>query len=228
MEQKKNPNADLEKWRSIFFLSGILISLMAVLIAFNVSSTENIVDDLPAYSSIRFEEEQAPQTIQPYQPPAQASPPPQVFDNFDILKDNTKITDEFVSENQENQNDIAENIANLFQQFGENDEEQIYVQVDKMPQFPGGELGLRKFIATQVKYPKIASDKKIEGIVYIKFCVTSTGLVDKVSIMQGVDPMLDQEALRVVMSLPRWIPGERLGKKVNVWYNLPINFHLNR
>jgi len=103
----------------------------------------------------------------------------------------------------------------------------IFMIAEIMPQFPGGEFALRRYIAENIKYPLIARTKKIEGKVYIKFCVTSIGTIDKVTVARGVDQVLDEEAIRVVQALPRWTPGEQRGRKVNVWYTVPIDFRLN-
>ena len=98
---------------------------------------------------------------------------------------------------------------------------------EKMPEFPGGELGLRKYIAQNVKYPQEARMKGTEGKVFVRFVVTKTGIVDHVTLARGVDSILDNEAIRIVSTLPQWKPAETAdGEKVNVWYTVPINFAL--
>lgn len=101
-----------------------------------------------------------------------------------------------------------------------------YKIVDKMPLYPGGDLELRKFIATNIKYPKEAREAGISGKVFVKFVVTKEGKVDNVSIARGVHASLDNESVRVVKLLSDWKPGEQDSKKVNVWYTVPINFQL--
>ena len=103
---------------------------------------------------------------------------------------------------------------------------EVFFIVEEMPEFPGGDESLRKFIAENVKYPNIARENDIKGKVYVRFCVTYKGAVDQVTIARGVDPLLDEEAIRVVKSLPPWKPGKQRGKAVNVWYTVPINFQL--
>jgi len=103
---------------------------------------------------------------------------------------------------------------------------EVFFIVEEMPEFPGGDEALRKYIAENVKYPNIARENDIKGKVYVRFCVTYKGHVDQVSIARGVDPALDEEAIRVVKSLPPWKPGKQRGKAVNVWYTVPINFQL--
>ncbi|MDE5423302.1 M56 family metallopeptidase [Ancylomarina sp. DW003] len=104
--------------------------------------------------------------------------------------------------------------------------EQIFKIVEDMPEYPGGEYALQRFIAENIKYPEIAQKNNIEGKVYIGFVVNKDGVVVKTKVMRGVDPSLDAEALRVVSSLPNWKPGKQDGKAVSVSYTVPINFAL--
>lgn len=109
----------------------------------------------------------------------------------------------------------------------EKKKEEVFFVVEEMPQFPGGELELQKFIANNVKYPASARENGIKGKVYIRFAVTSTGKVDQVQVARPVDPLLDAEAIRVVKLLPDWTPGKQQGVAVSVWYTVPINFQLS-
>ena len=95
-----------------------------------------------------------------------------------------------------------------------------------MPEFPGGEEALRKYIAQSVKYPVIAQENGIQGRVYVSFVVNTKGKVTDVKIARGVDPNLDKEAIRVVNAMPAWKPGKQRGKAVKVSYTVPINFVL--
>lgn len=105
-------------------------------------------------------------------------------------------------------------------------DEKIYTHIDKMPQFPGGEAELMRWIAYHIKYPKKAYENKIQGKVILEFIVTSEGSIDQINVIKKVDPELDNEAIRVIKSLPKFIPGEIDGEPVNVWYTIPINFKL--
>jgi TonB family protein len=106
------------------------------------------------------------------------------------------------------------------------DGEPIFFVVEEMPEFPGGEMELRTFIANNIEYPEIAMKNKIQGKVYVTFVVGKDGLVKDAKIARGVDPSLDGEALRVVNNLPKWKPGKQRGEAVNVSYTIPINFAL--
>ncbi len=225
MELKKNPKADLERWKSTLFMLGLVISLGVVLAAFSVTQKKSAVDELQRLDDVDFEDEDIPVTRQEQPPEVKPPPPQQTIEVLTIVDDNTEIDDEFEMDDVEADDDTQVEIVDL----GDDEEEEepeIFFIVETMPEFPGGELGLRKYIATHVKYPNIARENGIEGKVYVRFCVTSKGTVEKVSIARGVDPILDKEALRVVKALPKWKPGEQRGKKVNVWYTVPINFQL--
>ena len=105
-------------------------------------------------------------------------------------------------------------------------EDEPFVVVEEMPLFPGGDTELLKYVATNVKYPEVARANGIHGRVIARFCVTKEGRVNRVSILRSVSPELDSEALRVVSSLPAFIPGRQGGKAVDVWYMVPIEFGL--
>ncbi len=105
-------------------------------------------------------------------------------------------------------------------------EAEPFIVVEEMPMFPGGEAALLQYIADNTQYPEVAKENNIQGRVIVRFCVTSRGGVDKVSILKGVDPELDKEAMRVVQTLPAFKPGKQGGKPVPVWYMVPITFTL--
>ncbi|MDD6889396.1 MAG: energy transducer TonB [Bacteroidales bacterium] len=106
------------------------------------------------------------------------------------------------------------------------DDSRVYTSVEQMPQFPGGEAELLKWISTHIKYPAPAMENNIQGKVVVQFVVTRDGSIGEVKISRGKDPDLDKEAMRVVRTLPKFIPGKINGQAVNVWYTLPINFKL--
>ncbi|HUX94301.1 MAG TPA: M56 family metallopeptidase [Bacteroidales bacterium] len=102
----------------------------------------------------------------------------------------------------------------------------VYVMVEKMPLYPGGDVELLKFIATNTKYPEAAKAEKIEGRVIVRLIVNNKGNAEEVTILRGVHPLLDDEAIRVVSMLSGFEPGMHDGKPVNVWYMVPITFVL--
>jgi TonB family protein len=101
-----------------------------------------------------------------------------------------------------------------------------FVAVEQMPMFPGGEPALLTYISSNTNYPESAKVGNIQGKVIIRFVVSAEGKVTKETVLKGVDPALDEEALRVVRTLPEFEPGRQGGKAVPVWYMVPINFTL--
>ena len=101
-----------------------------------------------------------------------------------------------------------------------------FVAVEEMPKFPGGNIALLKYIAEYTNYPEVAKENNIQGKVIVKFCVTSKGGISQISVIKGVSPELDAEAIKVVKILPKFKPGKQGGKPVNVWYTVPITFTL--
>ncbi len=96
---------------------------------------------------------------------------------------------------------------------------------EKMPQFPGGEVELLKFIQSKIQYPNVNYQyEAIYGKVLLRFVVTKSGDISKVEILRSLDSWADKEAIRVIKLLPKFIPGEQNGKKVNVWYTIPVTF----
>lgn len=105
-------------------------------------------------------------------------------------------------------------------------DDEPFVVVEKMPEFPGGDSALLQFISINTKYPEVAKIKGISGKVIVRFCVNKSGGVDRVDVIRGVDTELDKEAARVVSMLPTFKPGRQGGKDVSVWYMIPVEFKL--
>ena len=103
-----------------------------------------------------------------------------------------------------------------------------FVVVEVQPEFPGGNVAMMNFIAENIRYPKEAHEKGIQGRVITNFIVRKDGSIDSVQIVRGVDPLLDAEAIRVLESMPTWKPGKQRGQPISVRYTLPVIFRLNK
>ena len=103
----------------------------------------------------------------------------------------------------------------------------VYDVVEVMPQFPGGQIAMLKYIMENIKYPEQAMKEGIQGRVTVRFIVEKDGRVSNVRLLRSVQPALDKEAIRVVKSMPKWTPGKHNGKPVRVRFNLPVMFKLN-
>ncbi len=102
----------------------------------------------------------------------------------------------------------------------------IYRAVEQMPQFPGGEAALMKYIDSHINYPPEAAKNNVKGVVIVRFVVKKDGSIGEVKVVRSVDKDLDKEAIRVVKSMPKFTPGRQDGKAVNVWFTLPVTFTL--
>jgi len=104
--------------------------------------------------------------------------------------------------------------------------EEIFRSVEQMPQFPGGDAALMKFLQSHINYPPMAAENNVQGKVILQFVVEKDGKVGEVKVARSVDKDLDREAIRVVKTLPRFTPGRQNGQPVRVWYTLPVTFKL--
>jgi len=102
----------------------------------------------------------------------------------------------------------------------------IYKATEVQPQFPGGDAELINYLSENLKYPKDAVEQGIEGRVVVQFVVNKTGKISDVKVLLSVHPSCDKEAIRLMKSMPKWIPGKQAGEPVNVYYTIPIRFRL--
>ncbi|MDX9846288.1 MAG: TonB family protein [Tenuifilaceae bacterium] len=164
---------------------------------------------------------------------AGAPPPPKpaalksIRNNIVIVEDADidESLDLFAEEFKE---DVAVRIVAFANDDEEVNEEEIFVIVEEMPTFRGGDINkFRDYINENLKYPLAAAESGIQGRVILSFVIEPTGKVSNVKVLRGVDPLLDKEAIRVVESSPEWNPGRQRGKPVRVSFNIPVIFVLN-
>ena len=217
MQVKKNPKVDLEKKRSLYLQIGFVIALLLVYAAFEYKNYDKSSYNLGDLNLDDLEEEIIPITKQEQKPPPPPPPPPEIIE---IVEDEVEIEEELEIEDTESDEDEIIEIE-------EEDDDEFFMVVENMPEFPGGDLGLMKYIQKNVKYPPIAKEYNITGKVYVQFIVDKSGTVTNVKVVRGVDKNLDAEAVRVVKSLPKYKPGKQRGKPVRVMFTIPINFTLN-
>lgn len=105
-------------------------------------------------------------------------------------------------------------------------DEKIFDVVEQPPSFPGGQAALMSYLSKNVKYPEEALKDNVQGRVIVGFIVEKDGSVSNAKIIRGVDSALDKEAIRIVMSMPKWTPGRQNGRNVRTKYNVPVNFKL--
>lgn len=104
----------------------------------------------------------------------------------------------------------------------------IYTFVEQMPQFPGGDDAVEKYLNDELKYPTAAAQQGIQGRVIVQFAINRDGSISDAKIVRSIDEACDKEALRLVNNMPKWIPGKQNNKNVRVWYTLAVTFSLKR
>ncbi|MGL5637032.1 MAG: energy transducer TonB [Bacteroidales bacterium] len=228
MEIKKSPKADLESKKLIFVLLGYVFILAVIFVGFEWTNKDVKKANMEGVSDIFVEEELIPITEQLETPPP---PPPPVqevvVEEITIVDNETKVENVEIQSTEDDKNKKVEIVfAPPVVEEEDPTEHQIFTVVEKMPQFPGGESELLKFISKAVKYPVIAQENGIQGRVICSFTVNKDGKVVDPVVVRGVDPSLDKEAIRVINTMPAWTPGMQRGKAVRVKYTLPINFRL--
>ncbi len=215
---------------------GIIILATAVITPYlNAKALENRNKRAERQVEIKMENlDQPNETVAPPPPPPPppadvAAPqkyvPPVVVDSV-RPEDNVKLMTADQAQTEVKDQEVVE-VKETKAEVQEAEPEEVpFVVVEEMPQFPGGNDALLKFIGEHTTYPEIAKENNIQGRVIVRFCVTAKGGVSQVSILKGVDPELDKEAIRVVNTLPLFKPGKQGGKPVPVWYMVPITFAL--
>lgn len=228
MEAKKSPKADLENKKTLFIQIGLIIALVLCLLAFNWTTGQKNDSIFEGMTEQAIEEEQIPVTEEI--PPEQAPPPEvTVTDLFEIVQDDVVLTNEVSFDDDETTEDkVVEIYAPVsLQAEEETTEEEVFVIVEDMPKFKGGDINkFREWVQKRVRYPQIASENGIQGRVYITFVVETSGLVSNVTVTRSVDALLDEAAKEAVEASPKWEPGMQRGRPVRVRYSIPIIFQI--
>ncbi len=225
MQVKKSEKASLEKDKLVYVLMGLVFTLSLVFVALEWTEREVTKYEVQDTDFLIEEEIDIQQTSQETPPPP---PPPAVqeVEVLNVVEDNVET--ESIEVNTEDDKETEVVIAAPVEAPVEEEEEEVvFVIVESMPEFPGGQQALFKYLSENVKYPVIAQENGIQGRVICQFVVNKDGsIVDVEVVRSGGDPSLDKEAGRVIKSMPKWKPGKQRGKAVRVKYTVPVNFKL--
>jgi len=225
MHIKKSEKASLENDKLIYVLMGLVFVLSLVFVALEWTEKEVTKYEVTDTEFLFEEEVEIQQTSQETPPPP---PPPAVqeVEVLNVVEDNVET--ESIEVNTEDDKETEVVIAAPVEAPVEEEEEEVvFVVVEKMPEFPGGQQALFKYLSENVKYPVIAQENGIQGRVICQFVVNRDGsIVDVEVVRSGGDPSLDKEAVRVIKSMPKWKAGQQRGKPVRVKYTVPVNFKL--
>jgi protein TonB len=225
MQLKKSPKVSLEDKKLIYALMGGVLVLSICFVAFEWTEKEVTKYDVVDQDFLIEEEIDIQQTTQETPPP----PPPPAVQEVEILNvvdDDVKT--ESVEIKTEDDKDVEVVIAPPVEApVVEEVEEEIFVVVESMPEFPGGQQEMMKYIAENIKYPVIAQENGIQGRVICQFVIEKNGSVTDIQVVRSSgDASLDKEAERVIKTMPKWKPGKQRGKPVRVKYTIPVAFRL--
>ncbi len=224
MQTKKSPSANLEAGKGIFFKTGLVLTMVLVLMAFQYRAYDRITHDKSTKGISYTEEDEMPVTI-PKPPP----PPPPPANDFKVVPDDqvkeeveVKITNEAddktrVAVEPPPVPTIEEDVV---------DENKVFDFVEVRPEFPGGLPAFYEFLKDNLKYPRPAQENNIQGIVYVGFVVEKDGSISNVHLVRGIGGGCDEEAMRVIRKMPPWNPGLMGLRKVRVSFSLPVRFKL--
>ena len=226
MQIKKSDKASLEGDKLIYVLMGFVFVLSLCYVALEWTQKE-VKKYEQADQEFQFEEELDIQQTSQETPPPPPPAPIQELEVINVVDDDVQT--ERVEINTEDDKDVEIEIKASVEQVVEEEEteEEIFMVVETMPEFPGGQAELFKYLSENVKYPVIAQENGIQGRVICQFVVNKDGsIVDVEVVRSGGDASLDKEAVRVIKSMPKWKPGKQRGKAVRVKYTVPVNFKL--
>ncbi len=228
MEIKKTPKADLENRRTLFTEIGLVVALLVVWGAFSYSTKEKAVASLGEDTQVVEVEDMVPITEETPPPPPEAPKIPVLSDQIDIVEDDIKVDDNFMS--LEDDASLGVEIMDYVEEVKEEvvEEEAIPFQlVEEKPSFNGGDANeFSKWVNSKLEYPEIAKENGVQGRVTLQFTVNPDGSVSNVKVLRGVDSSLDKEAVRVVSMSPKWKPGKQRDRAVKVTYTFPVIFQL--
>ncbi len=225
MEIKKSDKANLENKKLTYLLMGFVFVLSACYVALEWTEQEVTKYEVADTDFLIEDEIEIQQTTQETPPPP---PPPAPVQEVQVLNvvENDVETETIEIQAEDTKEEVV--IAPPVEVVEEEEEEQtVFVVVETMPEFPGGQAELFKYLSQNVKYPVIAQENGIQGRVICQFVVNKDGsIVDVEVVRSGGDASLDKEAVRVIKSMPKWKPGKQRGKAVRVKYTVPVNFRL--
>ena len=225
MEEKKSPKANLENKKVMFTQIGLIISLLIAWMAFEHKSYDKREIDPSLLRQTEVVEEEMVEITKQEEPKPQPVEVPKQTTQLEIVQDDVEVED--IEINAEvDQTEVIEEYVPVEVEEEEVVEQEIFQIVEEMPAYPGGDQKLMEFIAKGIKYPQIARETGIQGRVFVGFVVEPDGSVSNVKLLRGIGGGCDEEAMRVVKSMPKWKPGKQRGKAVRVSYMLPVNFKL--
>jgi protein TonB len=231
MEPKKNPQADLENQRFMFWQIGFVVALLVVIFLVEWKSYDKAVNNLGELE-VAVDDEVVPITQRELAPPPPPPPPPPEV--IEVVEDDVELEEELEIESTET--DETEEVEVIDIEEEVSDEVLNFAVVESVPVFPGCEDAVTndekkaclqreiiRFVSKNFQFPEMARQMGVSGKVYVNFVFERDGSVSNVEIVRGVDESIDKEAVRVVKKMPKVLPAKQRGKPVRMSFTLPIN-----
>ena len=207
----------------MFIQIGLIISLAVTWAVFEIKSYDKM-EFADIGRTVEVVEEEMVEITKQEQKPQPVEVPKQTT-QIQVVEDDVEVEDIEINADVDQNEVIEEYVAPEIEEE-EIQEAEIFTIVEEMPEFPGGMNKLGEYLAKNIKYPQMARETGIQGRVFITFVVEKDGSVTNVQVLRSLGGGCDEEAVRVVKSMPKWKPGKQRGKPVRVSYNLPVNFKL--
>lgn len=225
MDIKKSSNASLENKKSIFILMGFVVALSLIYIALEWTKHEVTIYETVSFEIEEEEEIEIITTAEELPPPP---PPevPEVVEVLNVVEDDVETAEIVIDTEDDKDKQVVIQAPVQPAKVEDEETEVVFVVVETMPSFPGGDAALFKYLSDNIKYPVIAQESGVQGRVICQFVVNRDGSIVDIEVVRSVDKSLDAEAVRVIKSMPKWSPGKQRGKSVRVKYTLPVNFRL--
>ena len=229
MQLKKSLKASLEDKKLTYVLMGLIFVLSICYVAFEWGEKDVTKHEDTTGQILEDEELDIEATVQEETPPPPPPPAPEIVQEVEVLNVvEDDVETEIIEVKTEENDEVVELVAPPVEVVEEVEEEEVVFKVvETMPEFPGGQQALMKYLATNVKYPVIALENGIQGRVVCQFVVEKDGKPSNIQVVRSSgEPSLDKEAVRVISTMPKWKPGKQRGKPVRVTYTIPVNFRI--
>ena len=233
MQPKKNPKADLNKDRNLYFVIGLTLVLGVTWGAIEYKTYEKVFD-LAALDMLEDDDEDIPITEQLKTPPPPPPPPP-APEVIEVVEDEEEVEETVIESTETDQDEIIIEEIEVEEEF--EDIDVPFAVIEDVPIFPGCESvaksqrracfqdKMNKHIRRNFRYPEIAQEMGIQGRVYVNFIIAKDGSITNIR-MRGPDKNLENEAQRIISRLPQMTPGKQRGRAVRVPFSIPITFRL--
>lgn len=234
MEAKKSEQANLENYRGMFMLTGIVLSLLLSIFLIEYKVYDEKTSNLGELDKVE-DDEVIPITQRELEPPPPPPPPPPEV--IEVVEDDVELDEEL--DIQTTDSDEMEEVEAIEMEVEESDEVLNFAVVESAPVYPGCEdkkteaekkacmnQMIVKYVSNNFEFPEMARQMGLEGRVFVNFVIEKDGSITNIEVVRGVDPVLDDEAVRVIKGLPNFEPAKQRGKPVRVSYTIPINARL--